>query len=261
MSNKLSIISHVYHENSYITGCVLYPSRVKLSDQVDVDSGVVYGDDGKQCVGKSGLECYPLRQFTLNLYQVSFLFREIHQSSLYRKSFILRRIFIDQLLRKEYNVWLRKCHDEMDTLEEPFIIKVIIEIMSWTDFPIDFAGNYLILELVHIKINVEEGLSILSTLGGAFSALGERYEHYAIKAGETSLRQLRLACITGDPSLIARCLIFLVYSLCQRGLKQRARHLVRRFIHPLVSQLILKRICDNILRNMYKAACYRIKLP
>lgn len=135
MSNKLVIISHVYHDSSRITGCVLYPSRVNGYDQVVVDCG-----DGGGGVGQSGLKCYPLRQFTLNLYQVSFLLREIHQSDVYRKSFIRRRLFSDQLLRKEYKFWLSKCHDGSDLHEEPFVIEVIIEIASWNDFPIDFAG-------------------------------------------------------------------------------------------------------------------------
>lgn len=69
--------------------------------------------------------------------------------------------------------------------------------------------------------------SWLSTLGGAFSALGDYFEDRAEIAGKISVHQMRLACRLGDPILISRCKLFLSISLIQRGRLKLAQQIIR----------------------------------
>lgn len=71
-----------------------------------------------------------------------------------------------------------------------------------------------------------------------------------------SVSQLKLAIINGDPNLVARCGLFMVFSYCQRGLKHKAKRLIKYSVYPYISKINY----DNILKNMYKAACYRVKI-
>lgn len=73
------------------------------------------------------------------------------------------------------------------------------------------------------------------------------------------MRQLKLSTIRGDPNLVTRCFIYSVYSLCQRGNKKEAIRLVKRIIHPLITKMMFNRCCDEIVKNMYRAAIHRIK--
>jgi hypothetical protein len=126
-------------------------------------------------------------------------------------------------------------------------------------FPMDMAWNRRISYLVTGRFRLEESLAWLSTLGGAYSCLGEIDLSCALRAGEISVKQLQLACVSGDPGLMARCALYRVYSLCQREMKREARVLIKEGIHPFISNMIVNKCCDNILKNMYRAACYRVK--
>ena len=78
----------------------------------------------------------------------------------------------------------------------------------------------------------------------------------AVKAGEISISQLHLAAITGDPNIVAKCGIFMAYSLCQQLKKKEAVKLIRRTLHPFINNI---QNCDKIVKSMYSALCYRIK--
>ena len=106
-------------------------------------------------------------------------------------------------------------------------------------------------------METDDTLAMLSTLGGAYSCLGEKDETSAATAGRIAERQLCLSTSAGDPNLIARCCIYQVYSYCQRGMKRHAIRLMR-VIHKFLTQLIATGKCESALVKMYQAASHRI---
>lgn len=86
--------------------------------------------------------------------------------------------------------------------------------------------------------------SWLSTLGGAFSALGDYFEDRAKIAGKISIHQMILAHKLADPNLIARCKLFLSISLIQ----QEKFKLAQRFIREQYE--FGQAVCDTRLIKM-----------
>jgi hypothetical protein len=84
-----------------------------------------------------------------------------------------------------------------------------------------------VVRLIWEKIEIEHMLSWLSTLGGAFSALGDYSTNLASVAGKISLKQMALALRIGDPFIVVRCMLFLSIALMQRGHLRSAKHLIR----------------------------------
>ncbi|XP_033341849.2 uncharacterized protein F58A4.6 [Megalopta genalis] len=82
---------------------------------------------------------------------------------------------------------------------------------------LDYKGNDNITQMVLERREVDHAMSWLSTLGGAFSALGDEYQHCAEMAGKISVKQLQLAMRLGDPHLVARCKLYAALSLIQQG--------------------------------------------
>ncbi|XP_026474157.1 uncharacterized protein F58A4.6, partial [Ctenocephalides felis] len=76
------------------------------------------------------------------------------------------------------------------------------------------------------RAELDHAMSWLSTLGGAFSALGEEFIYCAEMAGKISYHQLRLALRLGDPTTVARCKLYLSLSLIQRGSLLLARRII-----------------------------------
>ncbi|KAH9406792.1 hypothetical protein TYRP_013054 [Tyrophagus putrescentiae] len=122
--------------------------------------------------------------------------------------------------------------------------------------PVDKCWSQEMSKLAVLRMEIEEGLSWLSTLGGACSSLGDRSVHFARRAGAISLDQLRLSLAIGDPNLIARCCIYISHSLCQQGQRRRAVRFVRQCLYPRLVALGDK--CDRIVGQMYRALHFRM---
>jgi hypothetical protein len=123
---------------------------------------------------------------------------------------------------------------------------------------IDRRWSDRVFSLVNNRMEIEELLALLSTLGGAFSCIGEINPQAAQMAGKIAIRQLSLSKSTGDPNLVVRCFLYQVYSLCQQGFKKKANRAMKYIIHPFICRLIEERSCDEILIKMYGAARHRI---
>ncbi|KAJ8913740.1 hypothetical protein NQ315_007457 [Exocentrus adspersus] len=91
---------------------------------------------------------------------------------------------------------------------------------------IDYNWNERVFVLVRERCELEHALSWLSTLGGAFSALGDYFPNCADIAGKISINQLRLALRLGDPSIAARCRLYLSLSLIQKKRYKYARNII-----------------------------------
>ena len=94
--------------------------------------------------------------------------------------------------------------------------------------PLDLAWSRRLLLLLWERRELDYMMSWLSTLGGAFSALGDYFDDCAEMAGRISVKQLELALRLGDPLTAARCKLYAAISLLQRGRFETAAALVRQ---------------------------------
>ena len=94
--------------------------------------------------------------------------------------------------------------------------------------PPDLAWSRCLLLLLWERRELDHMMSWLSTLGGAFSALGDYFSDCAEMAGRISVKQLELALRLGDPLTAARCKLYAAVSLLQRGRFEPAAALVRQ---------------------------------
>ncbi|XP_052738812.1 uncharacterized protein LOC112056964 [Bicyclus anynana] len=92
---------------------------------------------------------------------------------------------------------------------------------------IDYAWNTRMLQLIWTRVEVENAFSWLSTLGGAYSALGDYFEHCAEEAGRISIRQYKLSKMLGDDGLAARSRLYSALAFSQKGHLRLARRIVR----------------------------------
>ncbi|XP_054714996.1 uncharacterized protein LOC129224545 [Uloborus diversus] len=92
---------------------------------------------------------------------------------------------------------------------------------------VDYKWNKKIEILANEKCELENAMVWLSTLGGAFSALGDSYLNCAEKAGDISIRQLHIALRLGDPLTVCRCKIYFAMSLLQRGYYKKTKRIIR----------------------------------
>lgn len=90
-----------------------------------------------------------------------------------------------------------------------------------------FRGE-LVRVLIWEQLEIDHMMSWLSTLGGAFSALGDYYDNRAEIAGKISMQQMKLSLRLGDPGLISRCLLYLSISLIQKHAFRAARNIIQR---------------------------------
>ena len=75
------------------------------------------------------------------------------------------------------------------------------------------------------RIQLEESMFWLSTLGGACSALGDSCTGWADRAHTITLQQMSIALSIGDPSIVARCKLYMAISAIQKG-KFKVRFLI-----------------------------------
>ena len=125
---------------------------------------------------------------------------------------------------------------------------------------IDRKWNGFITRIVNLRMATCEILAIFSTLGGAFSCLGESGDLSAAQtAGCIAFRQLILSRRIEDPNLIIRCYIYQVYSLCQLRLKKKAVKLLKQIIYPTLQVLVSQNKVEPCIKKMYIAACHKVK--
>ncbi|XP_050292739.1 uncharacterized protein F58A4.6 [Anthonomus grandis grandis] len=127
---------------------------------------------------------------------------------------------------------------------------------------IDYNWNERIYQMVRERCEVDHAFSWLSTLGGAFSALGDYFGKCAEMAGKISLNQLKLALRIGDPSLQARCRLYLSISLIQKKRFNMASHIIKTVYHSAKSHSVkderLLKMCKGIWAKLqYEYDIYR----
>ncbi|KAL5962008.1 hypothetical protein TSMEX_010321 [Taenia solium] len=94
-------------------------------------------------------------------------------------------------------------------------------------YEIDRSGYRVVAHYLYRHVILQEAMSWLSTLGGGFSSLGDKFKDAAEIAGEISLRQMYLALSMKIPVFQARCRLFFAQSLMQRGRLKAAELIIR----------------------------------
>ncbi|XP_065299114.1 uncharacterized protein [Dermacentor albipictus] len=120
----------------------------------------------------------------------------------------------------------QKCRWTKRLRSYPVTVSVVVLLVPWNPV-MDMSWEAKIIHLVVQQLELENTMAWLSTLGGAFSALGDYCSRFAEAAGLVSVKQLKLALRFGDPVTVCRCHIYLAMSLLQRGYFRSCRRILR----------------------------------
>ncbi|CAI4228861.1 unnamed protein product [Auanema sp. JU1783] len=110
-------------------------------------------------------------------------------------------------------------------------LKIRLQLKDGTLEDLDYKWEIRILSYFKKMLEMERVLWCLSTLGGAYSAMGDYDKDYAETAAQISKNQLALALEIGDIALVARCHLYLALSDAQRGLHRKAVNTVKMIYH------------------------------
>lgn len=118
--------------------------------------------------------------------------------------------------------------------------------------------------MIRERCELDHALSWLSTLGGAFSALGDYFSNCALIAGKISVHQLQLALRLNDPNIVTRCRLYFSLSLIQRKYFKLAKRIVEEeFVKAKCDVVVderLIRMCKGIWAKLqYEYDIYRNK--
>lgn len=118
--------------------------------------------------------------------------------------------------------------------------------------------------MIRERCELDHALSWLSTLGGAFSALGDYFSNCALIAGKISVHQLQLALRLNDPNIITRCRLYFSLSLIQRKYFKLARRIIEEEYVKAKNDVVvderLVRMCKGIWAKLqYEYGLHRRK--
>lgn len=123
--------------------------------------------------------------------------------------------------------------------------------------PLGLSWSKKLSELVVRKIKLMESFSLLSTIGGGFSALGESNQKFSMRAGNLSLgQQLKLAELLGDERLKVMCHLFAALAALQMDNRQFCINYIKRVIVPMIGALPH---CDPIINNILRHIIFRLR--
>ncbi|KAL0133105.1 hypothetical protein PUN28_000700 [Cardiocondyla obscurior] len=113
---------------------------------------------------------------------------------------------------------------------------------------LDYKWSEKLMQMVVERQEADHAMSWLSTLGGAFSALGEEFEHCATMAGKISVKQFELASRLDNPLLIARCRLYAALSLIQRGYFNTPKYMIQKIYKLAIKEndVRLKNMCQGV---------------
>jgi len=131
-------------------------------------------------------------------------FCNLLQSNLYYKQSVVR-------------YWTCSCNSNM----------LIIHLNNTSTVYMDYIGANIAKTVIMEMIELEDALHWLSTLGGAFSNLGEHDPQFAVKAGTNAMKQLLVAMRSGDKTVMVKCWLFMGQSLLQQGQFNEAAKILR----------------------------------
>jgi len=108
-----------------------------------------------------------------------------------------------------------------------------IELSQPVENDIDYKSCNMAFLKVWSQVELEDALHWMSTLGGAYSNLGDHSTDFAIKAGKNAFKQMLIASRSQDPFIIYKCWLFLAMSLLQQKQLKKSREIIQR-VHQQV---------------------------
>ena len=136
---------------------------------------------------------------------------------------------------------------------------LVLDICPMLRSVVDHLGCALTSSVLWRFIEQDDALHWLSTLGGAFSNLGESRPEFAMKAGRNARKQLLVGLSTGDVSQVARCHLFIAHSLIQLGELRAAGRLLRSVWRSCHSSPLASLAISHKLSNMCRGIWSRLK--
>ncbi|KAG8238023.1 hypothetical protein J437_LFUL014991 [Ladona fulva] len=143
----------------------------------------------------------------MNGYELSIMFISLIRSSMFRKS----------VIRNIKSIMSRRDRE---------VLTVILELVPPVNEILDYAWGRRMERLAYETLELNAAMSWLSTLGGAFSALGDEKLACAGIAGRISVHQFKIALRLGDLHTVSRCRLYLALSLMQRGKLKSAKNII-----------------------------------
>ncbi|CAG9559018.1 unnamed protein product [Danaus chrysippus] len=237
----MQLVAKVYLFRSPYTICFISEDSVTLSNEGKYKSigvnvikkKVISGDELSKNVNVRSSNRKILKLSTTALFLQPFL-RECLNSNIYRTNVLLH---------------LNKLSEE--TNSRTVFLKLILEPPDRE--VIDYVWNDKMLHLIWMRVEIENAFSWLSTLGGAYSALGDYFEHCAEEAGRISIRQYKLSKMLGDEGLAARSRLYSALAYAQKGQLKLSRHIIRNVA------AFARDIHDNRLNRMCQGVWAKIK--
>lgn len=114
--------------------------------------------------------------------------------------------------------------------------------------------------MIRERCELDHALSWLSTLGGAFSALGDYFDACAKMAGKISVHQLQLALRLNDPNIVTRCRLYFSLSLIQRKYFKMAKMIVREEYVKAKNCTVVDQKLVNMCKGIWSKLQYEYEL-
>jgi len=146
--------------------------------------------------------------------------------------------------RRGVRSWIRNMTDNYESKRKTFPITILsnprqsrssglirFKMVADRQSPLQFNKEVYCWRLLHPmiveRIQLEYMVASLSTLGGAYSAMGDFYNEHSVKAAIVSRQQYMVAIKMNDPILKSRSKIYYAHSLMQRGRLKSGAKLIR----------------------------------
>ncbi|XP_001601679.2 uncharacterized protein LOC100117440 [Nasonia vitripennis] len=228
----------IYDDLLVESGFVYDYKRDYMKEQIKLQESTI---DDNLVQQKINFQPISLRKRGLNAYLVSVYTYTMHWSNVYRKS------AVDLLLR-----FVKANATVLNTTNFVILIKLRTPKYQY----LDYGWNERITQMVMERHEIDHAMSWLSTLGGAFSALGDQFNHCAQVAGKISVQQFRLSVRLGDPQLVARCKLYAALSLLQQGYLKVTKHMVRDIYKFAITDkdTRLQKMCQGVWAKL--TYCY-----
>ncbi|EFP09238.1 hypothetical protein CRE_25280 [Caenorhabditis remanei] len=118
---------------------------------------------------------------------------------------------------------------------------------------LDIAWERRLKHLFRYMLDLEKLMWNLSTLGGAYSAMGDFNTDYAKTAAKITAHQISLAKKYGDPVILARCYLYTALAEAQLGHLTQAVSIVRAVRHwskQNPNTDIVQRCCEGVYQKL-----------
>jgi len=109
------------------------------------------------------------------------------------------------------------------------------------------------------RIELEDAIHWLSTLGGAYSNLGEHSLAFAHLACDNAFRQMKIALRSDDPFVIYRCWLYVAMSSMQQGHLSQSRRIIEHTYQKFSYNENGRRIEHQKIKNMCLGIWARLK--